>query len=218
MKFPAIIVNFKAYESALGERALELADIHAKVATETGANIVIAASPLDVQQLLRTSKLPVFMQHVDSVDFGSRTGHIPVRAAVSIGAHGTLLNHAEHRLSSDILNRTIQMCREAGLFTVVCAESPEKVREIIGYQPDAIAYEPPELIGGTVSVSTAQPEIIQTVVEIAGTIPLLVGAGVKTQNDVRISRQLGAQGVLLASGVVLSPEPEKVLYNLIQGL
>lgn len=218
MKLPAIIVNFKAYEAATGPAAVVLARLHGAVLDGTGASIGVAVNPLDVGAVLKEFKGPVFAQHVDPVDFGGRTGHVPAIVAKKAGLYGTLLNHAERKLSSEVLEQTIRACREVGLYTIVCAESPEKVAEIVGYGPDAIAYEPPDLIGGAVSVSSAQPDIIANVVEIAGSVPLLVGAGVKNENDVRVALSLGAQGVLLASGVVLSPEPEKVLYNLVDGL
>lgn len=227
MKLPAIIVNFKAYEAATGPAAVVLARLHGAVLGGTGASIGVAVGALDVTNVLKelkgsprdaSAEVLVFAQHVDPVDFGGRTGHVPAIVAKKAGLYGTLLNHAERRLDSETLEQTIRACREVGLYTIVCAESPERVAEIAGYGPDAIAYEPPELIGGNVSVSSAQPEIIRKVVEIAGTVPLLVGAGVKNENDVRVALSLGAQGVLLASGVVLSPEPEKVLYNLVDGL
>ncbi len=179
MKFPAIIVNFKAYESALGAGAVLLSGFHDRVAQETGASIGIAVSSLDLRDIASKSATAVFAQHVDPVEYGARTGQIPPAAVKQLGAFGTLLNHAERRLSLDVLRQTIEMCRTIGLFTLVCAESPEKVQEILAFKPDAIAYEPLELIGGNVSVSSAQPDVIARVVQIAGTTPLLVGAGVK---------------------------------------
>ena len=45
-------------------------------------------------------------------------------------------------------------------------------------EPTYIAYEPPELIGGNVSVSSAKPEIIaQAAKACNGKTKLLVGAG-----------------------------------------
>ncbi len=217
MKFPAIIVNFKAYESALGKEAHLLAQLHDRVAASEGVELAIAVSALDLATVAGLVNIPVFIQHVDPVEYGARTGHIPPSAAKAAGAFGTLLNHAEHRVPMDVLAKTIALCKTAGLFTLVCAESPEKVQEILPLGPDAIAYEPPELIGGTVSVSQAQPDVIAKVVRLSGDVPLLVGAGVKTEQDARVSVQLGAQGVLLASGVTLSPDPQGVLMNLIKG-
>ncbi len=84
--------------------------------------------------------------------------------------------------------------------------------------PDLIAVEPPELIGGDISVSKAQPEIIEKSVRLVGENKLLVGAGVKNGHDVRIAMSLGASGVLLASGVTRAVDPESVLLDLISGL
>ena len=46
---------------------------------------------------------------------------------------------------------------------------------------------------------------------------VLCGAGISTAEDVRASLKLGADGVLLASSVVKSPNPEKALKELLKG-
>lgn len=218
MKFPLIVINFKAYEAATLSRAVTLAKLVSEVATVSDAPLAVAVAATDLSTVSSAVSLPVFAQHIDSCDFGARTGHLPAPLAASAGARGTLLNHAERKLESSVLAASVESAKKAGLFTVVCAESLQRISEVTALAPDAIAYEPPELIGGNVSVSTAQPDVIQQAVTLAGSVPLLVGAGVKTEADIRLSLQLGAQGVLLASGVVLSPDPQGVLRGLIQGL
>lgn len=44
----------------------------------------------------------------------------------------------------------------------------------------------------------------------------MCGAGVKTGEDVRAAMDLGADGVLLASGVVKAKDPEAALRDLIK--
>ena len=84
--------------------------------------------------------------------------------------------------------------------------------------PDAIAIEPPKLIGGDISVTTANPNIVKKSVEavksVNDKIPVLCGAGVKTGLDVRKSLELGAEGILIASGVVKAENPEQALHEL----
>jgi triosephosphate isomerase len=46
-------------------------------------------------------------------------------------------------------------------------------------------------------------------------VPVLCGAGVKTGKDVRRALELGAKGVLLASGVVKAKDPRKALQDLV---
>ncbi|MBN1275633.1 alpha-hydroxy-acid oxidizing protein, partial [Candidatus Woesearchaeota archaeon] len=86
--------------------------------------------------------------------------------------------------------------------------------------PDFIAMEPPELIGGEVSVSEARPGLIgETVaaVRAVADVPVLVGAGVKDGEDVRKACSLGAEGVLVASGVTKAGDKESVIAGLADG-
>lgn len=217
MKFPLIVVNFKLYESASGEAAVVLAKLHDEVAREHGASLAVCVSALDVQRVASSVSLPVFVQHVDACDYGAFTGFIAPKAAKAAGAFGTLLNHAEHRLTDEQLRLTLVKCREADLFTIVCAESIDRVKVILSFEPDLIALEPPELIGGDVSVSTARPELIQEAVAVLPPSRLLVGAGVKNDSDVATCLRLGACGVLLASGVTKAQDPKAVLNDLVKG-
>jgi triosephosphate isomerase len=218
MRLPAIIVNFKVYEQATGDMAVELAKLHEKVAKETGASIGIAVTAIDLQRVSEAVSIPVFAQHIDPVSYGSGTGQILPEQVKDVGAYGTLLNHAECQVGDIALKQSIEMARELDLFTVVCANTPEKGAEIMKFNPDLIAVEPPELIGGDVSVSKADPSIIEKAVSLIGKNRVLVGAGIKTGEDVRIALALGASGVLLASGVTKAADPYAVLMDLVSGL
>lgn len=218
MNLPAIIVNFKTYESAIGEKALELAKIHEKVAKETGLSFAVCVQPSDIYRIAKEVSIPVLAQHIDPVTFGSHTGHILPEAIKEAGAYGTLLNHAEHQIEFDVLENSINRAKDCGLFTCVCANTPEAGEEIAKFNPDLIAVEPPELIGGDLSVSNAQPEVITQAVSLIGEGKVLVGAGVKTGEDTKKAIELGASGVLLASGVTKAENPYEVLTDLAKGL
>ena len=105
---------------------------------------------------------------------------------------------------------------------MLCTADIEASEKGAKLNPDMIAVEPPELIGGDISVSTAKPEIISNKVEVVkkinSEISVLCGAGVKNQDDISKAISLGSEGILLASGVVKSPEPRNVLLDLIKGL
>ena len=88
-------------------------------------------------------------------------------------------------------------------------------------EPDMIAMEPPELIGGDISVSTARPEaIVETIeaVKSVKSVPVLVGAGIKNGQDVKKAIELGAKGVLVASGIVKAKDPKKAINDLVDGM
>ena len=218
MKLPAIIVNFKVYEQGTGESALSLAKIHDQIARETGASIGIAVSALDLARVIEAVSIPVFAQHLDPVGYGSHTGHISPYQLKELGAYGTLLNHAEHKLENETIKKSVDIAREVGLFTIVCAETPARASEVLRYNPDLIAFEPPGLIGGDISVSKAGPNLIEEAVKMVGENKLLVGAGVRDPEDVQIGLVLGAAGVLLASGVVKAADPYAALLALVSGL
>lgn len=218
MKLPVIIVNFKLYEQATGDNAVELAKLHEKVARETGASIAVAVNPVDLARVAEAVSIPVFAQHVDPIKFGGHTGHILSELVKESGAYGTLLNHAEYPIGNESIIKSIERCREVGLFTVLCAATPEIAKEFMKFRPDLIAVEPPELIGGDISVSKAGPHIIENAVRLVGENRVLVGAGIRDPEDVTIALALGAVGVLLASGVTKAKDPYLVLQGLAAGL
>jgi len=88
--------------------------------------------------------------------------------------------------------------------------------------PTFIAVEPPELIGGDISVTTADPAIVSdTVAAVKAVNPsvrVLCGAGVKNGKDVAKALELGAEGVLLASGVTKAKDVHAVLADLVASL
>lgn len=218
MKLPTIIVNFKLYEQSTGDAAVELAKIHERVAEETGASIGIAVTAVDLCAVVSTVEIPVFAQHVDDVGYGGYTGHVSPMQIKELGGYGTLINHAENSLETSVLEKTIRRAKEAGLYVISCADTAEKGAEILEFKPDLVAVEPPDLIGGDISVSKAGPHIIEDAVRLVGRNRLLVGAGVKDSEDVEIALSLGACGVLLASGVVKSEDPYLALMDLVSGL
>jgi len=218
MQLPTVIVNFKTYESATGDNALELAKVHDKVARETGISFAICVQAIDLYRITQEVSIPVFAQHVDPIIYGSHTGSILPEVVKQAGAYGTLLNHAEYQLEFDVIASSIARAKDVGLTTCVCANTPEVAAKIAEFNPDFIAVEPPELIGGDISISSAKPEVVTKAVSLVGDIKLLVGAGVKNSQDTKKAIQLGASGVLLASGVTKANNPYEILTDLAKGL
>ena len=212
-----IITNFKTYESATGLKAVQLAKVHQKAADKTGVPMMVAVQATDISAVAKAVKIPVLAQHIDAVGMGGFTGSVTAEAVKAAGAKGTLLNHSERRIPREVLQKSIARAKELGLITVVCAATPEEGATFVEFNPDYIAVEPPELIGGDISVSSAKPEVIEHSAKLIGSDKLLVGAGVKNGEDVKIALKLGAKGVLLASGVTKAKDPMGVLEDLAGG-
>ncbi len=211
-----IFVNFKTYQQGTGKAALTLVQKCAQVEKETGIKIVPIVQTADLRLV---SKFAVFTQHLDDVGFGPYTGKILPQGVIEAGAKGTLLNHSENKIPVEVIGSTIQELRsiKKDFKILVCSESLEEAQEIIQFKPDFIAYEPPELIGGEVSVSSAQPEIISGFTKVIKEIPVLVGAGVRNKEDVKKALQFKAAGVLVSSGVVLAEDAKGQLLKLALG-
>jgi triosephosphate isomerase len=218
---PMLLINFKTYEQGTGKNALALARIADLVARKKGANIVLSVQPTDLREVAGAVSIPVYAQHMDPITPGSHTGWILPEAVRDAGARGTLINHSEHNVDRKSISENVRKCRELGLVSVCCAATPKIAREIAAFGPDFIAIEPPELIGGDVSVSKAKPGIISDTVKavkkVNPKVRVLCGAGVNSAGDVSKALELGAEGVLVASAIVKSGTPEKVILDLISG-
>ncbi|MFC1648386.1 triose-phosphate isomerase [Nanoarchaeota archaeon] len=219
MQRPVIIVNFKTYDQATGENALKLAKICEKVANDTNSDVRVAVQTADIHNIASQVSIPVYAQHVDPILAGKNSGWILPEACQHAGASGSLVNHSEHQVGLEKAEKIIGRLRELGMKSVVCADDMDNADKLAALKPDFVAVEPPELIGGDISVSTAQPELIsESVLRVTHEygVPLLVGAGIKTGQDVAKALELGAVGVLLASGITLAENPEAALRGLLE--
>ncbi len=212
-----LLVNFKTYQEATGKNAIALAKKLFSV-KKRGWIIAVAPSLLDVEEICRL-KGTVFAQHTDSQEYGAHTGQITPLQLKKLGAKGTILNHSERKLSWKVLVQTVKECKKIKLITVICASTLAQVRKAVSLHPEYIAYEPVELIGTNISVTSSKPEIIEKAVKaiqkISPTTTLLCGAGVHSPRDVRKALELGAAGVLVAHAVVKAKYPQKVVKELI---
>jgi triosephosphate isomerase len=215
---PILLINLKTYEGGTGKKAVELAKIASRL--ENGkARIVFAVQPTDIAAVSRIVK--TFAQHIDPIEYGSNTGFVLPEAVKEAGAKGTIINHSEHRLELCQIEKCIQRAKALGLETVCCATDPTLTGALSVLSPNYIAIEPPELIGSGRSVTQANPEAITNAVNmikrINPKIPVLCGAGVQTGEDVSKALELGAIGVLVASGVAKASDPRKAMEDLISG-
>jgi len=219
---PTIILNVKTYAEATGVKALEIAKLMDKISQETGASMAIAVQATDISLCAKDVSIPVFAEHIDPVKPGSHTGWTLPEAVKEAGAIGTLINHSEHRLKLADIDICITKAKELGLDHIVCTNNVATSKAAATFSPNFIAVEPPELIGGDISVTTADPDIVSSSVEavkaIDKNVKVLCGAGVKNGKDVAKSIELGADGVLLASGVVKAKDKERVIRDLASGL
>ncbi|GAB3024978.1 triose-phosphate isomerase [Natronobiforma cellulositropha] len=212
-----VLVNLKTYPCD----PVAVAEAAAAVDEETDARIAVAAQAVHLEAVAETG-VETWAQHVDPIEYGSNTGHTLAESVADAGAVGTLINHSERRLRLADIDGSLEAATRAGLETIVCANNPAQVGAAAALGPDAVAVEPPALIGSGTPVSQADPYIVEDAVDAAGAVDpdvgVLCGAGISTGEDVRSARELGSEGVLLASGVAKADDPRAALEGLVEGL
>ena len=215
LQTPIIIVNFKTYLEATGQKAVELAKQAEKVGKETGTSIVVAPQFADIARVAEAVEIPVFAQHIDPIKPGSCTGHVLAGSITEAGAVGTLINHSEKQLKLVDIDTTIRLAQEKNLISCVCANNPSVSAAVAALKPDIVSIEPPELIGTGVAVSKAQPEVVTNTVklvrEVNTEVTILCGAGISHGEDVAVALKLETQGVLVASAIVKAKDPYSIL-------
>jgi len=222
LKTPIVIVNFKTYSEATGENAVKLARLIFETGRDRNVSVAVAPQTVDIYRIAGRVKIPILAQHVDPIKPGRNTGWIAPESVKVAGAVGTLLNHAEHKISIDQIAEIVTRANEIGLSTVVCSADMEESRKIAGLAPEMIAVEPPELIGTGVSVSKARPEVVtnslKAVKDVNPKIKVLCGAGITTGEDVAKALELGAEGVLLSSGIVCAKDQRATIKDIVNSM
>ena len=208
MKKPTIIINFKTYKKA--KEAVKLA----RAIEKFDKTIIIGVQASHINEIAKKTKLRVFAEHVDYFEPGRHTGYIIPKVIKKQGAKGTFLNHSEHKLNFRILKKTMKRCKQVGLKTAVFAGSLKEAKKIKKLKPDYLIIEPPELVGGKISVSKAKPELIETIKKKLN-YNFLVGAGIKNKEDVKIAMKLGAKGIAVSSAITKAKNPRQKLKELL---
>ncbi len=213
-----IIINFKAYAEGSGKNAIEIAKAVLYVSERVDDYIAVAPNFLDLTEIVKLG-VDVYAQHVDPIDFGSHTGRITAEMVKEKGAKGSLINHSERRLRLADIEFLVQKFKDVGLISVVCTNNVNTTKAVAVLNPDYVAVEPPELIGTGIPVSKAEPEVVENSVravkELNPKVKVLCGAGITTHEDYVRALDLGAEGVLLASGIVKAKDPKRALEELV---
>ena len=80
LKTPILIINFKAYKSAVGRQAIELARECEKTSRRFGVTIAAAVQASDISPVSDKASIPVLAQHIDPVKPGAKTGSVLAEA------------------------------------------------------------------------------------------------------------------------------------------
>lgn len=219
---PIMLVNFKDYLEASGRNAIAVAKLAYHISNKYGIEVGVVPSVQNLQYVAKMVWqyemggycLPVFSQYIDS--------KFQAKNVKNLGIKGSVLNHADHRLSAEEVGLRTSELKSLGLSSVVCAADAQEARKLACFLPDYIAIEPPELIGTGRSVSIMKPDLIKRalnyVKSIDERIKVVCGGGISDWEGARSAVRIGTDGIFVSKAVVKADDIEAKMTELALGL
>ena len=200
-----------------GETLLEIAKGLDKLSKKYGVDVILDVPDTEIKNIAdHTERIHVYSQHMDSIPVGRGMGRTLPEAVKAAGAVGVMLNHAEHKLTLDEIEKAIKRADEVGLATIVCADSIEEVKSIAKLGPNILVAEPTELIGtGKPADKKYVDEVIKVIREINPLIKPFPSAGISKGEDCYNIIKAGAAASGCSSAIAKSSEPLKLAEEMI---
>ncbi len=208
------IINCKNYYKITEESISKLSKIIQVTSKKYRVKIAIAP-PFHLLTIATKYFIPVFAQHMDNMDNYNSTGFIIPKLLKKSKILGSLINHSEHRISSNnILEITLKL-KKLDMVSVICVEKISEVKKYVQFNPTYIAIEPKNLIGTGRSITNENPDVIIKSLKILKRsnvqTKLLCGAGISDENDVKKAVQLGTHGILVSSRIINAKNWKKII-------
>ncbi len=199
------VINFKNYEEVSGADSLRLAKVASSVSKKYKLKIAVCPPQHLLSEVAKLSVITL-AQHLDTSKIGGTTGYVIPELVKKSKISGALINHSEHRIPSEDIKELVSRLKALDMISIVCVKDVDEAEKYSKLNPDYIAIEPPELIGTGKAVSKERPEAItdsvRAVARANNSTQLLCGAGIVSGEDVARALELGAKGILVASGIV----------------
>jgi len=215
------VINCKNYEEISGDKIIKFVKTAQKVSKKYKVKIAVAP-PQHLIGLVANSSIPILSQHIDDSKVGSTTGFMIPELLKKSKVKGSLINHSEHRISSNDIQKLVLKLKELKMISIVCVKDVAEAKKYSKLNPDYIAIEPPELIGSGKAVSKEKPELItkaaKAVKSAKNNTKLLCGAGIVSGEDVAKAIELGSKGILVASGIIKSKDWDKVITEFVKSM
>jgi len=215
------VINCKNYEEISGDRIIKFVKIAEKVSKKYKIKIAIAP-PQHLIALVANSSIPILAQHIDDSKVGSTTGFVIPELLKKSKVSGSLINHSEHRISSNEIAKLVLKLKKLKMISVLCVKNVPEARKYAKLNPNYIAIEPPELIGSGKAVSKEKPGLIikaaEAVKDAKNNTELLCGAGIVSGEDVTKAVELGSKGILVASGIIKAKNWNKIISEFAKAL
>lgn len=209
-----VALNFKAFRETIGNNSLKIIKKIDKKFKKIKLIAIINPADISLVSEIKRKNIKLYTSLNKYCEtYGSYTGGIPLEFLKEKNFDGILLNHFENRIVFSELKKFIEFSKKIGLETMVCAKDLSEAKKIDKLNPKYLSYEAPELIGTGKAISKYKAESLKKFIEITKSIPIC-GAGISEAIDVKIAKDLGARGVLIASAFAKAKNKIKFLKEI----
>ena len=202
-----------------GKTLVEMAKGLEKLAKKYDIDVVLDIPDTEIYNVAKnvdTKRVHVYSQHMDSIPVGRGMGRTLPEALKEAGAVGVMLNHAEHKLTLEEIEKAIKRADELGLATMVCADSIEEVKAIAKLAPNILVAEPTELIGtGKPADKEYVDAVIKVIKEINPDIKPFPSAGISKGEYCYNIIKAGSSASGCSSAIAKAQEPLKLAEEMI---
>lgn len=215
---PFFIINPKSF--LYGESLMELAIYANEMARNNEIDIFFTAPLTELADIVHECPdLIVTAQHVDDINPGDAMGKVLIDSLMHIGVQAVVLNHADQPLAISTLANIIERAKETGIYTIVCTDSIPEAKAVAMLQPDIELAEPTELIGQThISSHNYVTSTIESIKKVNSNVLVEQGAGIRSEQDVKVLLELGSDGVGVTSGIVKADDPIKMMEKMVHAI
>lgn len=205
-----------------GETLVKMAKGLEELAIKYDVDVVLDIPDTEIYNVAKnvdTKRVHVYSQHMDSIPVGRGMGRTLPEALKEAGAVGVMLNHAEHKLTLEEIEKAIKRADELGLATMVCADSIEEVKAIAKLAPNILVAEPTELIGtGKPADKEYVDEVIKVIKEINPNIRPFPSAGISKGEDCYNIIKAGSSASGCSSAIAKAENPLKLAEEMISAV
>ncbi|MBP5467359.1 MAG: triose-phosphate isomerase [Clostridia bacterium] len=205
-----------------GETLLNMAKGLEKLAVKYNVDVVLDIPDTEIYNIAHnvdTKRVHVYSQHMDSIEIGRGMGRTLPEALKAAGAVGVMLNHAEHKLTLEEIEKAIKRADSVGLATMVCADSIEEVKAVARLAPNILVAEPTELIGtGKPADKVYVDEVIRVIREINPDIKPFPSAGISKGEDCYNIIKAGSSASGCSSAIAKAENPLKLAEEMISAV
>lgn len=206
-----------------GQSSLNLALEADKISEKYDVHIIYTPQYVDISLIAKHVKnISIFAQHIDPVKIGRGIGAVLPEAIKDAGASGTLLNHAEKKMTLSDISNAIKRADEVGLATMVCADNLSEVLAVAQLGPNIILAEPERKIGKKERMDKSNinnrdyiREVKESVKAINPLIKILFSTGIYEGSDVYNIIMMGAEATGCTSGIIRSKNPIEKMDEMI---